>query len=29
MWVFIETLYRDYCLTRMQEIRKFERRVEP
>jgi len=25
MWAFIEDLYRDYCLTRLQEIRKFER----
>lgn len=24
MWAFIEELYRDYCLTRVQEIRKFE-----
>lgn len=24
MWAFIEELYRDYCLTRVLEIRKFE-----
>jgi hypothetical protein len=24
MWTFIEDLYRDYCLARLQEIRKYE-----
>lgn len=25
MWAFIEILYRDYCLTRLHEIRRSER----
>jgi len=24
MWTFIETLYRDYCFARLQEMRKLE-----
>ncbi|WP_225711988.1 hypothetical protein [Bradyrhizobium semiaridum] len=24
MWDFINTLYRDYCMARLQEIRKLE-----
>jgi hypothetical protein len=24
MWAFIEELYRDYCLTRLNEIRRIE-----
>jgi hypothetical protein len=24
MWTFIEEFYRDYCLARLQEIRKYE-----
>jgi hypothetical protein len=24
MWTLIENMYRDYCLARLQEIRKYE-----
>jgi len=24
MWAFIENLYREYCLARLQEMRKYE-----
>jgi hypothetical protein len=24
MWAFIEDLYREYCLARLQEMRKYE-----
>jgi hypothetical protein len=24
MWAFIDNLYREYCLARLQEIRKYE-----
>jgi hypothetical protein len=24
MWAFIEKLYREYCLARLQEMRKYE-----
>ena len=24
MWLFIESLYRDFCLARVQEMRKFD-----
>jgi hypothetical protein len=24
MWAFIENVYREYCLARLQEMRKYE-----